>query len=211
MTKKLFVLFALIALVSGGAFAQLAFGITGALHMDTQMSASDIASSFKTGDNIYYGGFIELLGKHFGLGVSLNVSPATASGTSPIDLINYDADLYLSYHLFRATGFLDPFVEFGLGIFALDYKNSSDKSNYTGTSPIAASPYWYGALGLGINLGHHFGIFGKFAYNMLIPSHLTQNGTEIPYYGTYSWNGENWVSTEYVPAYRFTLGLKIIL
>lgn len=208
MNKRLISIVALGALVSAGAFAQLALGVTGALNMDEQLSGSEIANDFRNGDNIYYGGFVEILGRHLGLGVSLNVSPVQSAA---IDLINYDADIYLSYHIFKATGFIDPFLETGFGVFALDYKNSSDKIE-GGTSPIAESPYWYGALGLGINLGHRIGVFGKFACNMIIQRHGTDNGETIPYFGTYSKdsNGE-WTVTEYVPAYRFTLGLKLIL
>jgi hypothetical protein len=208
--KKLVFVAVLVAVVSAGAFAQLAIGVTGALHMDQQLSGSEIAADFQSGDNIYYGGFVEILGKHLGLGASINVSPAQSEA---IDLINYDANLYLSYHLFKATGFLDPFGEVGFGVFALDYKNSSDEPA-GGTSPIAESPYWYGALGLGINLGHRIGVFGKFAYNMIIQSQATDkdSGTAIPYYGTYSQNADgSWNVTEYVPSYRFTLGLKLIL
>jgi hypothetical protein len=210
VNKKIFSVAMLVALVSGGAFAQLALGVTGALNMDQQLSASEISNDFKNGDNIYYGGFVEILGKHLGLGVSLNVSPVQSE---TIDLINYDADLYLSYHIFKATGFLDPFLETGLGVFALDYKKQSDKVE-GGTSPIAESPYWYGALGLGINLGHRIGVFGKFAYNWIIQRQGTDKdtGQTIPYYGTYApdANGD-WAVTEYVPTYRFTLGLKLIL
>ena len=215
MTKKLFALFVLVALVSGGAFAQLTFGVTGALQMDSQMSASQISNSFKTGENIYYGGFVEIIGKNLGLGVSANVYPATSVGAA-IDLINYDANIYFSFHLFGGRAFLDPFAEIGGGVFALDYKNSSDRPTDPttqqpwGTSPIAASPYWYGALGLGINLGP-IGIFGKFAYNMVIPRHLSDNGTDIPYFGTWEFIGGSWVITQYVPAYRFTAGVKLIL
>jgi hypothetical protein len=216
MTKKLLVLLALIALVSGGAFAQLTFGITGALHMDTKLSASEISNDFKTGDNIYYGGFIEIIGQHLGLGLGINMSPATTAG-APIDLINYDADLYLSYHFFGGRAFLDPFGEVGLGVFALDYKSSSDRPTDPitlapiGTTPIAASPYWYGALGLGVNLGP-IGFFGKFAVNMIIQRQLKdKDGTEIPYFGTYALNGTTYTVTEYVPRYRFTLGVKLIL
>jgi hypothetical protein len=208
--KKLVFVAALVVLVGGGAFAQLAFGVTGALHMDQQLSASEISTDFKTGDNIYYGGFVEYLFRHVGLGVSVNVSPAESLA---LELINYDANLYLSYHLFRATAFLDPFGEVGFGAFALDYKNSADRID-GGTSPIAESPYWYAALGLGVNLGRHVGVFGKFAYNMLMQRHATDkdSGQEIPYYGNYSQDANgDWVVTEYVPAYRFTLGLKLIL
>jgi hypothetical protein len=215
MNKKIFIVIALVALVSGGAFAQLAFGVSGALHSDSQLSASGISDAFRTGDNIYYGGFIEILGRHLGLGVSFNYSPnSNASDLTGVNLINWDADIYLSYHLFKATSFIDPFLEFGVGILALDYAANSKPQDYTGTSPIAASPYWYGAIGLGINLGHHLGIFGKLAYNFLIQSQLKQNGTDIPYYGTFSGNYDaNGVPiiNEYVPAYRFTAGIKLIL
>jgi hypothetical protein len=198
MTKKLFVLVALIALVSGGVFAQLALGVTGALPMNQQYGASEIANDFKTGNNIYYGGFLELLGKHIGFGVSANFSPV--KGYSP-ELLSWDGDLYLSYHLFRATGFLDPFLEVGGGLFALSYYNDTPAGQ---SSLLAASPYWYGALGLGINLGHHLGIFGKFAYNMAINSQFDGK----PFYYYYDSNS-NKISD--IPEYRFTLGLKIIL
>lgn len=217
MSKRFIGVAALIALVSFGAFAQLALGVTGALNMDQQLSGSEIANDFRNGDNIYYGGFIEILGKHLGLGVSLNVSPVRSAA---IDLVNYDADIYLSCHIFKATGFLDPFLEAGFGVFALDYRSQSDRpvdtetGNPSGTSPIAESPYWYGALGFGINLGHHLGFFGKLACNMIIQRQGTDrdNGEAIPYFGTYSQgpNGD-WIVTEYVPAYRFTLGIKLIL
>ena len=217
MNKKLISVVALAALVSAGAFAEFGLGVTGALNMDQQLSGSEIANDFRNGDNIYYGGFVEILGKHLGLGASLNVSPVKSCG---IDLINYDADIYLSYHIFKATSFIDPFLETGFGVFALDYTNSIDRQvdaesgNPSGTSPIAESPYWYGALGLGINLDHRVGVFGKFACNMIIQRQGMDkdNGETIPYFGTYSQgpNGE-WTVTEYVPAYRFTLGLKLIL
>jgi hypothetical protein len=203
MTKKLFVLVALIALVSGGAFAQLAFGVTGALPMSQQLGASEIATDFKTGNNIYYGGFVELLGKHFGLGVSANFSPTNGTFDSvPTKFLTWDGDLYLSYHLFRATGFFDPFLEVGGGLFALSYYNDTPAGQ---SSLLAASPYWYGALGLGINLGHHLGIFGKFAYNMAINNQINQSTPLYYYYDSNS----NKISN--IPEYRFTLGLKIIL
>jgi len=214
MNKKLLIVVALAALVSGGAFAQLTFGVTGALHMDQQLSASEIASDFKSGDNIYYGGFIEIIGKHIGLGFSMNYSPATVVG-APIDLNNWDDNLYLSYHFFGGRAFLDPFFEFGLGAFYLDYVNASDRpkdaqtGELIGTSPISASPYWFGAFGLGLNFGP-IGLFGKFAFNGVIQSHWF--GNDIPYYGTYSQDANgDWVVTPYVPQYRVSFGVKLIL
>jgi len=215
MNKKVFIVLALVALVGGGAFAQLAFGVSGALHSDQQLSASGISNAFRTGDDIYYGGFIEILGKHFGFGISFNYSPnANASDLTGTNLINWDGDIYLSYHIFKATSFIDPFLELGVGILALDYAGNSKPQDYSGTTPIAASPYWYGALGLGINLGHHLGLFGKLAYNFQIQDQLSQGGQKIPYYGSYG--GYDPVTgvpkiNEYVPAYRFTLGVKLIL
>lgn len=214
MNKKIFIVMALVALVSGGAFAQLAFGVTGALHMDSQMSASDVANAYQKGDNILYGGFIEILGRHIGLGVSGNFTAPYDTTGAGINLLDYDADIYLSYHIFRATSFLDPFLEAGVGLMATTYQNGAPQG---APDPEAASPYWYGALGLGINLGHHLGVFGKFAYNIQIARQLTytdSNGQtqDIPYYGYWYTQPDGTVSqTEYVPHYRFTLGLKIIL
>jgi hypothetical protein len=215
MTKKLFVFVAFVALVGGGAFAQLAIGVTGALHMDQQMSASEVANAYQKGDNILYGGFIEILGKHVGGGISANFT-APYSTNGGVNLMDYDADLYLSYHIFKATSFIDPFLEGGVGLMATTYQNKSDAASGT-PDPIAASPYYYGALGLGVNLGHSIGVFGKLAYNIQIARHLTytdSNGDtqDTPYYGYwYQDSNGDWVQYEYVPRLRLTLGLKLIL
>jgi hypothetical protein len=217
MAKKLIIALALVAVLSGGAFAQLTLGVTGALHMDQQMSAQEISDAFNGNGNIYYGFLAEIIGKHIGLGASVNVSNPTLDSVVPT--INYDANFYLSYHLFGGRAFLDPFGEFGFGVFASDYQNSSDRptdplGNPAGTSPISASPYWYGALGAGINLGP-IGVFGKFAYNMVIQRHLTdsETKTEIPFFGNYTYDSatDTYSVVQYVPQYRFTIGAKLIL
>jgi hypothetical protein len=216
MTKKLFVLVAFFALLGGGAFAQLAIGVTGALHMDQQMSASEIANAYQNGDNILYGAFVEILGKHLGLGVGANFTAPYDTIGDGINLMDYDADLYLSYHLFKATSFIDPFLEAGVGLMATTYQNSKDVQSGA-PDPIAASPYYYGALGLGINLGRTIGVFGKFAYNIQIARQLTYTDAygdtqNTPYYGYWYQNANGvWVQYEYVPRLRFTMGLKLIL
>jgi hypothetical protein len=203
MTKKILVAAVLAAAVGSGAFAQLMLGVSGALYMDTTngVTASQIADQFKSGENIWYGGFVEIAGKHIGLGLSFNTS---AAYTDILDVTwhNYDAAFYLAYHLFGARAFLDPLAELGVG--ALAQINDTSSNIATGTG------YWYGALGLGINLGP-IGIFGKFAYDFKLAQHLTQtdeagNKYDVPYYQAYDLSGDG-----YLPNFRFTLGAKLIL
>lgn len=209
-TRKIVVALALVALVATGAFAQLTLGVSGALHMDEQMSASEIKDSFDSGENIFYGAFAEIIIHKLGFGVSGNFSSYTDMGT---EFMDYDVNGYLSLHLFGGRAFLDPFGEFGVGVFAYDFAdNDTDPDN-----PIAANLYWYAAAGLGINLGP-VGVFGKFAYNVRINRHLTgtnDDGSEydIPYYGypVYNSDTEAWDTIPLLPQYRFTLGIKLIL
>ena len=228
--KKLLVALLLVAVIASGAFAQLMIGVSGALHMD-QFSATEIKNSFQTGDGVFYGGQIEIAGKHLGLGFTANVSSYTVatyvqaydSNGAPVGLpvyqpamkfMDYDMTLYLSYHLFGARAFLDPFGEFGGGILATGFADAADSTLYRpyDGSFFTASYYWYGALGLGINLGP-IGIFGKFAVNYPIKSSFQANWkgtnvkTDLYPYG-YDWflypNG-------YLPKFRFTAGVKLIL
>jgi len=237
--KKIIFALLLVALIGGGgAFAQLMFGVSGDLHMDTQLSASDIKARFDSGEGIFYGGFLEIAGKHLGLGVSVNVSSYTGNidnstftyeGTVyhlPItgdqQLMDYDLTAYLSYHLFGARKFLDPFGEFGGGILATGFQNQSDTNQLFWDSPfLAASYYWYAALGLGLNLGP-IGVFGKFSFNYPIkrgydttfkttdasgnPTGLAGSTTLGPY-------GYDAVlfPDGYLPKFRFTAGIKLIL
>ncbi len=220
--KKLVIVFAFASLVAGGAFAQLMFGATGDLHMDTTMSASDISNSFQTGENIFYGPFAEIAFGKLGFGVAGTFS--FYSDSTMTQWMDYDVNGYLSYHLFKARAFLDPFVHIGFGYMATDYANSSDKQTYvqnmttagypsSESDPISASLYWNAVLGLGVNLGP-LGVFGQFSYNFPIAKHLTGtdssgNSYDIPYYGYYDYATNSII--EYVPKYRFTLGAKLIL
>ncbi len=215
MKKKLIIVLLLVLVLGSSSYAQLVIGASGALRLDTTMSASSIGSEFKNGQNVFYGPFIEIIFGKLGLGVSGNFSFFEDLGTKFVD---YDVDGYLSYHIFGGRAFLDPFGELGVGLMAYSYANSSENPSYNGDSslPIAANYYWYGAFGLGVNLGP-IGIFGKMAYNFRIPGHLTGkddfgNSYDIPYYGSYSVNGLGQpIVNPYVPNIRFVLGAKLIL
>jgi hypothetical protein len=204
MNKKLALAVVLAALVGSGAFAQLMFGVSGALYMDTTegVNANQILDQFKSGENIWYGGFLEIAGKHIGLGFSFNSSAAIVDPITKFTNQNYDAALYLAYHLFGARALIDPIGEFGVG--ALAQMNDQSSNLYAGTA------YWYGALGLGVNLGP-IGIFAKFAYDFKIGQHLTQtdeagNKIDIPYY-----QANDLVEAGYMPNFRLTAGVKLIL
>ena len=168
--KKIIAILLFAALIAGGAFAQLMFGVTGDLHTDA-LNTTDIQNSFQTGQNIFYGPFAELALGKLGFGASGTFSFYDIYNTHFMD---YDVAAYISYHLFGARSFLDPFLQFGAGYIATDYANSTDKiaSTTQGASdPLAANIYWYGAAGVGVNLGT-IGVFGKAAYNGSVQKHL---------------------------------------
>ncbi|HET7839286.1 MAG TPA: hypothetical protein VFL04_05970, partial [Rectinemataceae bacterium] len=183
MKKKLIIVLLLVLVLGSSTYAQLVLGVSGALRADSTMSASSIASQYKSGQNIFYGPFVEIIFGKLGLGVSGNFSFFEDLGTKFMD---YDVDGYVSYHLFGGRAFLDPFGELGLGLMAYNYANSSDNPS-TNDSPISGNYYWFGGFGLGLNLGP-IGIFGKMDYNFRINGHLQGkddfgNSYDIPYYG----------------------------
>ena len=209
MNKKLAAVLIIVALVLGGASAQLMLGVSGALPMDAQMSAEELKAAFTDGSAIMYGGFVELgLGK-LGIGVSMNTN--SYDDTSFYGLVDtIDGDAYISLHLFGAKAFLDPFGELGGGIIGTMY--DPDNANYSSATPfLDASYYWYAAVGAGVNLGP-VGIFGKLAYNYALDyqvEYKDENGdtqTLLPF-GTAMFG----YGTAYLPAFRFTLGAKLIL
>ena len=209
--KKILVALLLVAVIASGAFAQLMIGVSGAVHTD-QFSATEIRNSFQSGEGVFYGGLVEIAGRNLGVGVMGNISNYTIA-PSTVKLTDYDLTLYLSYHLFGARAFLDPFGEFGGGVLATGFADSADNTLYNpyDGSFFAASYYWYAALGLGVNLGP-IGIFGKFAFNYPVKSSFqtTWKGTDVktdlyPYgYDALNLNG-------YLPKFRFTAGVKLIL
>jgi len=203
--KRLLAVLLFAALVGSGAFAQLMFGVTGDLHMDTQLSSQQIMDKFQTGEGIFYGPFAELALGKLGFGLAGTFSFYDYVGTQYMD---YDLAGYLSWHFWKAHAFLDPFVELGGGYLATDYANTADDPDPN--NPLAANLFWYGAFGLGVNIGP-LGVFGKFAYNAAIQQHLTYMDSfgveqDIPYYMLNS----DGVSP-YVPPYRVTFGAKFIL
>lgn len=214
MNKRLVIALALIVAIGSGAYAQLVIGATGALRADSTMSASDIAQQYKSGQNIFYGPFIEVIFRHLGIGLAANFSFFEDLGTKFMD---YDVNGYLSYHLFGGRAFLDPFGELGMGLMAYNYANSSENPNVNG-DPISGNFYWFGGFGLGLNLGP-LGIFAKMDYNFRIARHLqgkdnNGNSFDIPYYGSYTGTTDalgNPIVNQYVPNIRFIIGAKILI
>jgi hypothetical protein len=234
--KKILVALLFAAVIGTGAFAQLMIGVSGALHMDESLTAKQIADRFDKGDGIFYGPSIEIAGKHLGFGFAANISyyerDATFIVVDPTDIFyfgqaeyvpgakfaDYDLTLYLSYHLFGARAFLDPFGEFGGGLLATGFENDSDSQRYNPYSGsfFAASYYWYAVLGLGVNLGP-IGIFGKFAFDYPLKkafqdtfkSELDSTGTKQDLYA-YGYD-EILYPDGYLPKFRFTAGVKLIL
>jgi hypothetical protein len=237
--KKIMVALLFVAVIASGASAQLMFGVSGAVHMDEQLSASDIKARFDSGEGVFGGGLIEIVGKHIGLGVTMNVSAYQGDvnvrytyGGSTINvptitdaaLMDYDITGYISYHLFGGHAFLDPFGEFGGGVIATGFESDADQAIVPWDSPfLAASYYWYAGLGLGINLGP-IGVFGKFSYNFPVKSTFKADfketwddgsptglsgETELGPYG-YDALLADFIDG-YLPKYRFTAGVKLIL
>ena len=67
-----------------------------------------MADRFQKGDGIFYGAFVELLGRKAGLGLAFNASFDAAWGAEMVDM---DITGYLNYHLFKTTSFIDPFAK----------------------------------------------------------------------------------------------------
>jgi hypothetical protein len=186
---------AIFALVATASFAQIAFGISGALHMDTRPDERFMDNFDRLA---WYGGFGELYLGEFGIGLGFNFQKWNDELLAT-EFINYDFTLYGQYHLFGATAFLDPFAEAGIGLMGYDFANEIDDPNTE--APIAASAYGYLGLGLGVNLGS-IGGFAKFQFNYANDQPVEVedefgNPVEVPAF--------------YVFNYRFTLGVKIIL
>jgi hypothetical protein len=214
MRKKLFIALLLVLVIGSSTYAQLVIGGSGALRADSTMSASDLYHQYKSGQNIFYGPFVEFIFNKLGVGLAANFSFFEDLGTKFMD---YDVNGYLSYHIFGGRAFLDPFGELGVGLMAYNYANSSDNPNVNG-DPISGNFYWYGGFGLGLNLGP-IGIFGKMDYNFRINRHLqgkdnSGNSYDIPYYGSYTGTTDalgNPIVNQYVPNIRFIIGAKILI
>jgi hypothetical protein len=197
MNKKLTAVLVLAAMLVAGASAQLMIGVSGALPLDSKdTSYSQISDQFESGEGIFYGGFVELAMHQVGFGFSANTMTMRDYWfDANMDIV--DADLYVSFHLFGARALLDPFAELGYGVIGSEWEN--------GTDWVDASYYWYGALGLGVNLGP-VGVFAKFAYNHAVSTPVElDDGSNAPSFGYYLFG------QPYLPRYRVTIAAKLIL
>jgi hypothetical protein len=231
--KKIMAALLFAAVLGSGAFAQLMVGVSGALHMDEKLSASEIRDRFQKGDGIFYGPTFEIAGRHLGVGLTGNVSSyerdvyvqawdqSGLSFTGPVlhqimQFTDYDLTLYLSYHLFGGHAFLDPFGEFGGGVLATGFKNDADTQTYNPYQGdfFAASYYWYAALGLGVNLGP-IGLYGKFSFNYPLKTKFQdtlRGDTSDTKYDLNPYGFDQVLYADgYLPKYRFTAGVKLIL
>jgi hypothetical protein len=199
MKKKLTAVLVLAAMLVAGASAQLMIGVSGALPLDSSnTSVEQLSDQFQSGQGIFYGGFVELGMHQIGIGFSAN----TMTAKDPVFDANMqiiDADLYVAFHIFGARALLDPFAELGYGVIGSEWEN--------GTDWVDASYYWYGALGLGVNLGP-VGVFAKFAYNNAVSTPVKlEDDSNAPPFGSYLFNDLD----GYLPRYRVTIAAKLIL
>jgi hypothetical protein len=185
MTKKLLLVLAIVMIVTTGAFAQLTFGVTGVQYFEEDAEGnlptlSEAFDSFKEGTGVYWGGFAEIILGKLGLGLSFNQQTYEDAFDPLYDQWNYDANLYLAYHIFGGRALLDPFLQAGAGIWAYDYKNKEElQLIYTDMTddPIAGCMYYDFGLGLGVNLGS-IGVFVKAMWNIQSDEPLySQEGT----------------------------------
>lgn len=111
--KRTILMVILFAGMAAGAFAQQ-FIITGQWSM--QGNDDSIISSAKDGQVMNLGGLgMELVLRHIGFGSTLLVN-FHDSGTEQWTT-NWDLRAYMSYHFFRDSAFLDPFVQAGGGAY----------------------------------------------------------------------------------------------
>jgi hypothetical protein len=223
--KKLIAILALGALVVTGAFAELTLGVSGAQYYQEDAngnlpSLQDAWKDFQEGNGVYYGGFAEILGRHWGLGLAFNYDPEAGSyeyyDGLYANFMSYDVNLYLSYHLFGGAAFLDPFVEAGFGITAFDYQNKDELNNdplvapyIDDDDPLYASAYTTVGLGLGLNL-KPIGVF--FKANWCKEGKSPVKGTyDSDYYDPYLAGQEYYISQWSVMPFRWTFGAKLIL
>lgn len=225
--KKLLAILAMGALVATGAFAELTLGISGVQYYQEDEngnlpSLQEAWKDFQEGTGVYYGGFAEILGRHWGLGLAFNYDPLQ-DGIDPItgapnpygDFMSYDVNLNLSYHLFGATAFLDPFVEVGFGMTAFDYQNKDELNNdyliapfIDDDDPLYASAYTTVGLGLGLNL-KPIGVF--FKANWCKEGKDFVKGTYDDDYPEPFFAGtEYYIEPWFVMPFRWTFGAKLI-
>jgi hypothetical protein len=209
--KKIAIVALLGVFIATGAFAELAIGVNGALYMDdselNDSSYGSVADRFQDGEGIYYGLFIEALGRKAGFGAAFNASKYASQWDPEQEMMDMDLNLYFSYHLIKATSVIDPFGEIGLGYIAKDYVDAEYDDDHD--NPLTASTYWFAGGGLGINLGF-IGVFAKFNYLMPFGNELT--GT-VSYVDEEGETQETEITLESfaLKPYRVVIGAKLIL
>uniref|UniRef100_A0A7C3EAQ0 Outer membrane protein beta-barrel domain-containing protein n=1 Tax=Gracilinema caldarium TaxID=215591 RepID=A0A7C3EAQ0_9SPIR len=223
--KKLIAILALGALVATGAFAELSLGISGVQYYQEDEngnlpSLQQAWKDFQDGTGVYYGGFGEILGKHWGLGLAFNYDPEAGSSyvynNVYAKFMSYDVNLYLSYHLFGGAAFLDPFVEAGFGMTAFDYLNKDELNSDSilapyvdDDDPLFASAYTTVGIGLGLNL-KPIGVF--FKANWVKESKNLVKGTYDSDYPDINLAGkEYYIEPWFVMPFRWTFGAKLLL
>jgi len=172
MTTKKILAFALIAILAvGAASAQLAFGWSGALYAEDELTWDQQMDQFKNGEGIFTGPFVELGMGKLALGLAMNFSTYDSDfyyfdGTTTVyagsyEMMDYDVALYAQAHFFRYDSFLDPFLEAGFGMMATDFANDYDDPD--SENPLRATSYFEAGAGLGVNVGS-LGFFWKINY-----------------------------------------------
>ena len=167
--RKIIILTLLLAVTATGAFAfNFTLGASGALYMSSEefqsSEAESILDRFDSGEGIYYGLNAELLFRKWGLGLYSYFSFYQYDEMATLDMMDVDVNLSLSYHLFRTTSFLDPFVEGGFGAITRDITAAGgtqfeEPITYQGTN------YVFAGAGLGVNIGF-IGAYAKLQYHM---------------------------------------------
>jgi hypothetical protein len=193
------VVLVLCVLGAAGAFADLALGLNGALYMDDAAleaaTGRSIGAAFRDGEGIYYGLMAELMGKHMGLGLQFMGSTyMSAWGDQLLDL---DANLYLSAHVLGSRFVVDPTLDAGLGYISKDW--ADDSLDDDPDNPIAATAYWYLGAGVGVNIWR-LGIYTKFMWHFPMGT-VTGSGDG----GTYP------IEEFGLKPYKIMLGAKFIL
>jgi len=200
--KKIIILAVLLALTATGAFAfNFTLGASGALYMSSEefqsSEAGGIMDQFEDGEGVYYGLNAELLFRKWGLGLYSYFSFYEFDEYGTFDMMDVDINLSLSYHLFKTTSFIDPFIEGGFGRITKDITSMNGEQlpepiTYQGTN------YVFAGAGLGVNIGF-IGAYAKLQY------HMPTSNVEIE-------DGDYTVVVDAYPLndLKFILGAKLI-
>jgi hypothetical protein len=210
MKKTMLIVLIVAVTAAAGAFADVGFGVIGALYMDDAEWAAatgySVAHAFRNGEGIYYGLMGEFMGENISLGGAYMASFYNAVFDPTIPMVDMDMNVYLGGHFLGTRKVLDPFVEAGLGYIFKDY--ADDQYDDDPSNPLTRTAYWYLGAGLGANLGP-VGFFGKFIYH--IPFERQPAGT-VSYYDEFGVEHTTSIDLEdyALKPYKVVLGAKIM-